>query len=87
MLCCTSHVQHVSTGDSAAVCMEAAVNEEMRQVFNLSMAYPHGVSSGPLYNDLVAIFRALHVVDNNVQGNTGGGGQPRMPLAPPICGT
>ena len=41
--------------------------------------------SAPFYEDMVAIFRGLHIVDNNTPHSKGGGGQPRRPLAPPIC--
>ena len=40
----------------------------------------------PFYKDMVKIFRGLHVVDNNSPGRVGGGGVPRRPSAPPICG-
>ena len=80
-----------------ALCMDALVNAEMRRAYNFSMAYPHGV--GPytaqgnatqgardLYADLLAIFRALHVVANNGPASVGGGGTPRQPRKAPICG-
>ena len=35
---------------------------------------------------MVRIFRGLHIVDNNSPGRVGGGGVPRRPSAPPICG-
>ena len=38
------------------------------------------------YHDLVAVFQALHVVDNNGPARHGGGGVPRQPPALPICG-
>lgn len=82
-------VDDTGSPNSAAVCMEAGVNDEMRRLFNITMTYPHGVSpsyGGDLYADLLAIFRALHVVTNNKPGNVGGGGVPLAPLAPPICG-
>lgn len=82
----------------AAICMDAEVNAEVREHYNLSMAYPHGVanpklegsdqgeSAAELYNDLLHIFQALHVVTNNAPESIGGGGQPRVPRKPPICG-
>ena len=75
-----------TASDSAAICMEAAVNDEMARVYNISMAYPGGLGRGPLYDDLVAIFQSLHVVTNNAPGAVGGGGTPNRPPAPPICG-
>ena len=82
----------------AAICMDAEVNAEVREHYNLSMAYPHGVanpklkgtdqgeSAAALYNDLLHIFQALHVVINNAPESVGGGGQPRAPRKPAICG-
>ena len=79
-------VDDTGAGNSAAICMEAAVNGEMRQHFGYAMTYPHGVSSpNPLYSDLLSIFRALHAVVNNGPDTVGGGGVPRMPTKPPIC--
>ena len=37
------------------------------------------------YWDLVHIFQQLHVVANNAEARVGGGGEPRVPLAPKIC--
>ena len=57
-----------------------------------AMAYPDGVSADradggkALYFDLLAIFRALHAVTNNAPESIGGGGTPRVPKKPPICG-
>ena len=77
-----------------AICMDAAVNAEMRSHYNFSMAYPTGVTSdssqtkaqNAVYADLLAIFRALHVVSNNSPTSIGGGGTPRQPRKGPICG-
>ena len=38
-----------------------------------------------LYEDLLAIYSQLHIVDNNGPKSKGGGGAPRKPPAPPIC--
>jgi len=81
----------------AAICMDAAVNAEVREAFNVSVPYPHGVtnpdlapSSNPqdhaLYQALLRVFQALHVVANNAVESVGGGGTPRVPRKPPICG-
>ena len=75
-----------------SICLEASVNAEMQQLFNVTMAYPGGVrptDANPvaraLYSDLLNIFRALHVVTNSGPNSIGGGGVPLVPLAPPIC--
>ena len=84
-------VDDTGAGNSAAICMEAAVNSEMRKAYGYAMTYPHGVSDAPndpgreLYKDLLNIFRALHVVTNNSPTTVGGGGVPRIPTKPPIC--
>ena len=36
-------------------------------------------------DDIVAIFKALHIVDNSSPSSIGGGGVPRQPRAAPIC--
>jgi hypothetical protein len=74
----------------AAICMDAAVNDEMRRTFGYAMTYPTGVTNDPnfgkeLYMDLVAIFRSLHVVVNNLPESVGGGGTPCVPTRPPLC--
>jgi hypothetical protein len=85
-------VDDTGAGNSAAVCMEAAVNDEMRSTYGYAMTYPHGVSGAAddpgreLYADLVAVFQALHAVTDNAPGAIGGGGTPRRPPKPPICG-
>jgi hypothetical protein len=43
-------------------------------------------SGGPWYEDLVEIFQALEIVVNNGPGRVGGGGKPRQPPLPPLCG-
>ncbi len=71
--------------------MSAEVNLEMREAFGFSMTYPKGVSPADddpgkgLYDDLLLIFRNLHVVVNNGPSSIGGGGVPRVPAKPPIC--
>lgn len=74
---------------SAAICMEASVSDEIRSDFNLTLGtYASGPAEPgqPLYEDVKALFQALHAVTNNGPGRVGGGGSPRVPAAPPICG-
>ena len=60
--------------------------------YGYAMTYPHGVTANAgdaghvLYADLVNIFTALSAVVNNARGSVGGGGVPRVPRKPPICG-
>ena len=84
-------VDDTGDGNSAAICMEADVNLELRQTYGYTMTYPHGVVANKslpgyaLYVDLLAIFQMLHVVVNNGPSTPGGGGTPRRPPKPPIC--
>lgn len=86
-------VDDTGGGNSAAICMQAEVNEELRRVYGYTMTYPHGVTSSlldsgrDLYHDLLQCFQALHAVANNGPDSIGGGGQPRQPRKPPICDT
>lgn len=81
-----------STGglNMAAICMEAGVNLELRELYNFSVAYPEGVRpdvepGAQLYADLLAVFRELQAVTNNAPGSVGGGGNPIVPPPPPLC--
>mmetsp|Transcript_3439 Transcript_3439/g.8200 ORF Transcript_3439/g.8200 Transcript_3439/m.8200 type:complete len:378 (+) Transcript_3439:2-1135(+) len=74
-----------TASDMAAICMEPAVNDELVDNFGINMAYPNGLKSGPVFDDLVALFQSLHVVTNNSPTSIGGGGDPLAPYAPPIC--
>ena len=56
-------VDDTGDGNSAAICMEADVNLELRQTYGYTMTYPHGVVANKslpgyaLYVDLLAIFQ------------------------------
>ena len=86
-------VDDTGAGNSAAICMEADVNAEMRRAYGYAMTYPHGVSAAStdpgrmLYADLLRLFQSLHAVTNNGPASVGGGGTPRQPTKPPICGS
>ena len=69
-----------SGGDSHDLSMEKGVLEEFRTTFG----YDFYGTSGAFYNDYMKIFQALKIVDNNRLDNIGGGGTPRVPMAPPI---
>ena len=55
--------------------------------FNWTVNAPQnaGQVASPWYLDLLNIFRALRVVENNSAETPGGGGTPLAPLAPPFC--
>lgn len=69
-----------SAGDSHALSVEKGVLEEFRAAFG----YEFYGTSGAFYEDFMKIFKALNTVDNNGPTNVGGGGTPRVSLAPPI---
>ena len=61
----------------------AGVPEEVATVYGMRLDCGPGEA---LYEDVVAIFKTLHIVDNNSPRSVGGGGVPRQPRAAPICG-
>lgn len=78
-----------SEAGGGAFCAEPPVNGEVEAAYGFSIAIDRPLSpsqGAPFYWDLVRIYQALAVVTNNGPGAVGGGGVPRAPLAPPICG-
>ncbi|HYM14368.1 MAG TPA: hypothetical protein VEZ14_02285 [Dehalococcoidia bacterium] len=75
-----AYVVDNTTWDSHALDVQSGVAAEFRA------AYGYGIeaSQGPWFDDVMKIFAALSVVDNNAPSSVGGGGVPREPLAPPI---
>jgi len=91
------YIDDDTAANSAAYNVEPGVTDECDAAYGgvnvlEPRACPPGagaVCDGPgsdYYHDLLAIFQALHIVDNNGPGRHGGGGAPRRPPAPPICG-
>ena len=66
--------------DAHYFCVEKGVLEDFRATYG----YDFSGSSGAFYNDLMKLFQALQIVNNNGPNNVGGGGTPRASLAPPI---
>ncbi|WP_248277274.1 hypothetical protein [Brasilonema octagenarum] len=66
--------------DAHYLCLEKGVLEEFRATYG----YDFQTTSGKFYDDFMKLFKALYIVDNNAQKNVGGGGTPRVSLAPPI---
>lgn len=75
-----AYVVDDTTWDSHALDVEAGVADEFRSAYG----YGSEGSEGPWYDDMMTIFGALSVVDNNRPSSIGGGGAPLQPLAPPI---
>ena len=70
--------------DMKVVCIKFKTPEEVQAAYGVDLRH---VSPGSeLYADLRALFQQLHIVDNNSNATRGGGGTPRRPPAPPICG-
>ncbi|WP_017296494.1 calcium-binding protein [Nodosilinea nodulosa] len=63
-----------------AFALEVGAKEE----FEAYYGYSFEDSSSPFYDDVMTLFSALAVVDNNGPESIGGGGVPRAPLAPPL---
>jgi hypothetical protein len=66
--------------DAHYFAVEKGVTEEFRNAFG----YDFEGSSGKFYEDFMKLFQALYIVDNNGAKSIGGGGTPRVALAPPI---
>lgn len=71
-----------TASNSAAICFESGAHVRFEALYNVSL----DIARGPWYNDLVKIFQSLAIVINNGPGSVGGGGVPRMPPLPPLCG-
>jgi hypothetical protein len=61
-----------------------AVERGVLDEFHNTFGYDFQGTSGQLHDDLMKLFQALQIVDNNKADSIGGGGTPRAALAPPI---
>jgi len=75
-----AYVVDDTASDAHAFDVEAGVSQEFAGAYG----YPIEAAGGPWFDDVMRIFAALAVVDNNARDSVGGGGTPRQPLAPPI---
>lgn len=75
-----AYVADDTAWNAHALTLEVGVKEE----FETHYGYGFEASSGPFYDDVMALFSALAVVDNNGPERIGGGGEPRAPMAPPF---
>lgn len=66
--------------DVYALCVEQGVRQEFRETYSLAIE----TQGGPWFRDMMKIFAALSVVNNNSPTSIGGGGTPRRPLLPPL---
>ncbi len=70
--------------DAANICAESGVREEFRNRFGYSFSSDGGKNAAWVH-DLNELLKSLSVVDNNSVEHVGGGGAPRVPLAPPLA--
>ena len=70
-----------TASDSASISWESGANEVFQTAYNLTL----DTAGGPWYDDLAAIFQALHIVINNGPESVGGGGTRRVGPLPPLC--
>lgn len=66
--------------DAFYFAVETGVPEEFSTVYH----YQFECDTGNFYEDVMKLFQALCIIDNNGPNSIGGGGTPRQPLAPPI---
>ena len=74
-----------TASNSGAFNVEGGVVEEVQAVYD-GLDLRHQRPGDALYVDLVEIYRALAIVDNNGEHSKGGGGVGRRPRAAEICG-
>lgn len=79
-----AYVVDESAWDAYGFAVEKGVPAEFRKTYGYPFEYFKGSTKGPFYKDLTKLFRALHIVTNNGPKRIGGGGVPRVPLAPPL---
>lgn len=70
--------------DTAREVYALEVESGALQEFEYAYGYSFRDEDSPFHDDMMAIFSALSVVNNNGPGAIGGGGTPRVDLAPPI---
>lgn len=75
-----AYVADDTAWDAHAITVEGGVLEEFRQAYG----YDFEGREGAFYRDYMKLFSALQIVDNNSPQTVGGGGTPRVALAPPF---
>ncbi len=75
-----AYVVEDSAGDAHYFAVEKGVPDEFRNNYS----YDFNTKNGKFYDDFMKLFEALYIVDNNSPNSIGGGGTPRVSLAPPI---
>jgi hypothetical protein len=75
-----AYVVDDTSWNADAIDAQVGVEDEFQQAYGTSME----ATSGAWYQDIMRLFSALAVVDDNGPSSVGGGGAPLQPLAPPI---
>lgn len=75
-----AYVVDDSNWDAHYFAVEKGVTDEFRDKYG----YDFETKSGKFYDDFMKLFERLYIVDNNSPNSIGGGGTPRVELAPPI---
>jgi hypothetical protein len=70
----------VTSQSKYAIAVEQGVEEEFQDAYG----YPMESDNNPYFQDVMKLVPALHVIINNQPQAIGGGGQPRVALAPPL---
>jgi hypothetical protein len=77
-----AYVVDDTSWDADAIDAQSGVGPEFQAAYGMSME----ASTGTWHDDVMKLFAALNVVDNNGPTSIGGGGTPLQPLAPDIGG-
>jgi len=67
--------------DVDQICIQTGADIEFEKYYGYQFSSNEEI---PWVKDVSTLFQNLYIVSNNVLGNTGGGGIPRQPLAPPL---
>ncbi|NJN38678.1 MAG: hypothetical protein HC790_08090 [Acaryochloridaceae cyanobacterium CSU_3_4] len=79
-----AYVVDDSAWDAYGFAVEKGVPTEFQEAYGYRFEYFKGSHKNPFHTDIVKLFNALHIVTNNDLRSVGGGGTPRVPLAPPL---
>ena len=70
--------------EAYAIEMEHGVTTEIEDAYGYELYGWDNYKQGDLYEDYMRLFTSLHIIENNGPDNLGGGGTPRVELAPEL---
>jgi hypothetical protein len=79
-----AYVVDDSAWDAYGFAVEKGVPAEFQKSYGYRFEYFKASQKKPFHADIAKLFEALHIVTNNGPMSIGGGGTPRVPLAPPL---